>query len=833
MSEDSAVLSGGSGSGDGQSKVVDSVPQSLPAKPLWERLTDPFNNVWLGIWLLFLIFLYMTIGSAGIVYPTAGNIFDQRNWVHFWPREWSWIEKTELGFFNWWPFTLLMGLFAFNLTIVTMRRIAFKWINAGVITIHFGILVLCAGSLYYFATKVEGDAVVHRRMALIETPDGRRGTLLISPDAQTRVGQYIFRVSDTNPSWPLRTEGHEGESAYSAFINVTGPGQSFTRQLLDGYPQFTEDIVPGQGRAIKLVGKSLIDEDLSITLDYAPTTWFSVQHTAAVFVRAKGAEFWHERPIDDLPRHNEYIASREWVWPFNLNDKFPLKLLNREARTRSDDPFQNVNVRVTGYLPYARMSGMNVHGGVLNPYARLRLGFEDGGRMTEDRSQVYELYAFDPMRNTASEGRLQFVWVNSANELNAFASPVEEGRLVVNIPGQDHQQEVRLLELAPRGTDRKPAVKLGQTGFSIRIDSVLDDFSIPTGQGQTKNVSVAIVEITKPDGTTLRRFATDQPAMAKDVLDDHGMSDPDPSVEVLYKPGHDLRLTLASGPGDIGTHLYLAIGGEVLHSELQIGRPTVIGGSMRAELIDIIADARYEERPYIVPRKERERLQSAQQTYAMMRVEVSTQGWAESHWLPFHRHAFENQQYTLRFQYQPTTIRLPTGDMIELMFARQQMPLPAAVTLKSFHFDTHEGGLIGMNSNIENYYSDLMFYDGETGQWIDEQQIRVNDPGDHNGFRFFQSSWDPPVASAGHAGMNYTGLGISNRNYSVHIQLLGCCIAVTGMLYAFLVKPIIRRRNLERLPSSHAGSALGDRSAMGPELGQIYERTEDEAVVVR
>lgn len=825
MSEDSTAMSGNNGHRNDSTSTGVPTPDVGRPKTLWEQMTDPFNSVWLGIWLLFLIFLYMTIGSAGIIYPTDWNIIDTNNWVHIWPRELPWIEKTELGFFNWWPFTLLIALFALNLTIVTMRRIAFKWINAGVITIHFGILVLCAGSLYYFTTKVEGEAIVHRRQALIETPDGQRGTLIISPEARARIGSYMFQVSDTNPDWPLRSEGFEGKSAYAAFINVTTPERTFTRQLLDGYPQFTEDIIPGQGRAKKVMGQTLVDDGLKINLDYAPTTWFSVQQTAAVFVRPLGGNFWHERPIDDLPRYNEYIASRDWVWSQNLPEDFPLRLIDQEARTRQDDPFQDVKIRVTGYLPYAQPKGMYVHSGTLNPYAKLRLGFADPSATSDDRSQTYELYAFDPRRNTASEGRLHFVWVNSKQELNALSAPVEQGSVTVRIPNKDVEQVVLMSELAPLGSNEKPSVSIGDTGYAVRLDSVLDNFAIPSGPRQGESLSVAIVEITKPDGTLLRRFATDQIAMAKDVSDDHGMSDPDPAVEVVYQPGTDLRLTLASGPGDIGTHLFLAVGGEVIHNQLQIGQPVTMGGSLQATLLDVMADAQYEERPMIVPHRLRDSSAKAQQTYAMIRVELTTKdGWSDAVWLPYHSHAFENSQYAFRYRYSPTVVPLPGGRRLEMMYSRQQLPLPAAVALKDFHLDTHEGGLIGMNANVANYYSDLVFYDGDKQEWTDEQLIRVNGPGKHDDFLFFQATWDPPAPNIGHAGMNYTGLGVSNRNYSVHIQLIGCCIAVAGMLYAFLVKPIIRRRTLEAALNTHGASARdaamrrGVRSGAGAEV---------------
>jgi len=57
------------------------------------------------------------------------------------------------------------------------------------------------------------------------------------------------------------------------------------------------------------------------------------------------------------------------------------------------------------------------------------------------------------------------------------------------------------------------------------------------------------------------------------------------------------------------------------------------------------------------------------------------------------------------------------------------------------------------------------------------------------------------------AGLNYTVLGVGNRN-GVYTQLLGCVIAVAGMIYAFYVKPVIKRRRQEEVL---AGLPRGDR----------------------
>ncbi len=112
------------------------------------------------------------------------------------------------------------------------------------------------------------------------------------------------------------------------------------------------------------------------------------------------------------------------------------------------------------------------------------------------------------------------------------------------------------------------------------------------------------------------------------------------------------------------------------------------------------------------------------------------------------------------------------------------------MALDDFTLLTHQGGLIGTNSNVRNYVSQLRFAEA-SGGWSDPANMSLNEPATRDGWWFFQSTWDPPAR--GYAGMNYTGIGVGNRN-GVHIQLAGVIIAVTGMLFTFYVKPIIIRR---------------------------------------
>ncbi|MEY4827398.1 MAG: hypothetical protein RLZZ288_949, partial [Planctomycetota bacterium] len=172
----------------------------MPSRAL-QRISDLFSNVRFGIWLLVALFVYMTVGSAGIVYPTHPNLLHPDAWTHAQMRQWRPFELTEFEWFHWWPFDLLLALIAANMAWTTLRRIPLRVVNLGVWMIHVGILTLIAGSVWYFGTKVEGDAPVARREVVMQVTadDGSKGTarLLASPGGTTSfaAGREAWRVS--------------------------------------------------------------------------------------------------------------------------------------------------------------------------------------------------------------------------------------------------------------------------------------------------------------------------------------------------------------------------------------------------------------------------------------------------------------------------------------------------------------------------------------------------------------------------------------------------------------------------------------------------------------
>jgi hypothetical protein len=77
-------------------------------------------------------------------------------------RRLPWLEMTTLAFYAWWPMQLLLGLLVVNLIWATIRRVEWTLPNAGVLTVHAGIVVVALGSMVYGRYKIEGDALLKR-----------------------------------------------------------------------------------------------------------------------------------------------------------------------------------------------------------------------------------------------------------------------------------------------------------------------------------------------------------------------------------------------------------------------------------------------------------------------------------------------------------------------------------------------------------------------------------------------------------------------------------------------------------------------------------------------
>jgi hypothetical protein len=755
-------------------------------------LLNVLSSVWLGIGLVALIFVYCTIGSA---IPQI--------------RKHPFFEMTEFEWFHWWPFNAMMILFCINMLVVTIRRIPLRPINAGVWMIHSGIIVLTLGSFYYFSTKIEGDTPVFRRQVLIEHPSlSSPASLIVSPGNQTSVtigpDLWRFSIQNTNTEWPILSDEHAGKKAYAVNVAVTPPqGESFVRQLLGGYPQYTEDILPGKGRAINNIGRKLVNENLNLSLEYKPQTYFHVMQSWALYVRRLGDTEWTERPIRGLPRYNDHVGSRDLVFH---DPHFPIATRALDVTVPpapGGDALSTASVHITGYLRYARMERRWREGAQLNPVLKLSL-HSDHAAPTE-----YELIAFDATRNTAAEGNVQLIWLNDRTKLNDLPGGAS-ATLHLAVPEKDIAMDIPLTQetvVGPEGA----FIPIEGTGFSYRIMNVHDHLALP---GRSETVSIVMVDVKTPEGERFTRMVADRPEMTRDMRDGdpHMARSPeeaDGRLVLRYSPA-SAPIVFAGYPG--GLH-FIFNGPEGRRAERSVKAGDAFeimpGTSLRVD--GFWPNAVPDVKPFIVPPPSRVR--DAGETFAMIRLEVDTGRGVESRWVQFNQYALPNSQYAYRgrFAYLPEVFRLSDGSVVEVLFSRERHPLPNPVALHEFELDTHIGGYAGTVSTIRNYHSRLRFL--ANGQWTDPVTIAVNNPTENGGFWYFQSMWDKPPNENPAGGMNYTGLGVGNRN-GVYVQLAGCCLSVVGMFFAFYVKPMMKRRRAEHARARLTGEVWSDERIM-------------------
>lgn len=847
-------------------------PHAIRRGPL-HALYNLFSNVWLGVILLTLLFIYSSIGSA---YPPF--------------RQLRIFEMTEFEWFHYWPFNTLIAMICLNIIVTTLRRIRFKPVNYGVWMIHSGILILCASSVWYFGTKVEGEAIVPRRNVTLSLPGVDPVTFVARPgnvaSIESDSARYFVQVASIDPSWELLSGDDKGKKTYAVTLNIQratadsdeianadptnkfGQTFSFMRQIIAGFPQYTEDILRTddhtqpmkRAKKVNADGNPLVDETFAASLDYSPESYFYLVSSAALYLRevapdGKPMTDWIERPISKIPRYHDYISDRASIWPASDDPNppmFPLNIKVSENDKNSNDPLAG-NVVITDFLRYAMMDTRRMPGGEkLDPAVSVELSAADG------RSAIYEMVALDTRRSMVENGRLLFMWAETTEELNALRN-APGPRLAVRFPDTDIETTIDITASLDRQPDA-PFVPIAGSGFSVRAERMENNLLLQDGT----TFSIAVLQVRRPDGTEIRRVVHADPAQPnvdfplEQVVTGHEQPLPlDETVAMTYLPSpRPALVTIVAGPEEDALHVVHSPDSTATVVEsIKEGDLITIDANLSMKVIRYAARTRTETRPAIIPNRRRDR--NVGEQFSMIRATVPVQSKGASNvvqsvWLPFHLFPFENDKLVLRrFRYEPKRVviddkgTVDPGDdrTVEILFSRQRLPLPVPVVLDDFILTTHTGGYTS-DAAIRNWTSVVRFASvsennsksAADARWAEPLSVSVNEPVERDGFWFFQSRWDPPDPpigpnDSGSAGFNHTVLGVGNRK-GVNVMLAGCCVAVLGMIYAFYIKPHIKRRQLllaHSMAEAHAATLAqtnGELALNPDDVGQTLEPAE-------
>jgi hypothetical protein len=785
------------------------------------RLLDLVGSIWFGVVLLVLIFIYSSIGSAAPPIRQGA----MADWTGL---EFLRFDKSEMEWFSWWPFTLMVGLFCLSLVTVTVRRIPLTIVNAGVWMIHTGIIILAVSSVIYFGRKVEGTTPIFQSVAKILAPGmSEPQSLVVRPEASTVVGAgdrvYRISVAQIMPNYEILDEKNRGKKTQQIWFNVEPlGGQSFIRTMLVGYPEYTEDVIQGANgpqRAKNINnGDPLLDKELQIALDYDVARYFYHAHappvraTGAIYARFSPEEPWVQLRYTGLPHYYEHIAHMNDLWPVSgVRPKVQASLdLRPEEFVEAGEPasaaaVRQLDIRITDYLPYASLEQRWVAGhehDPLNPYVSVRLGTRGGG------SETRELLAADPQKRRARLADFldaEFVWAESAERREVLARKPEP-RFVVKVAEQGVEKTFRLDELLGKG-----AISVEGTDYTLELDTLIPGGDMLPGIDQ-----IAAFEIVRGETRITRYVVAGENGRSLD-LDENRRPTPelrDTGIQITFLEPSPQRLLLIGGPESASVLGVLTTSnGQYQRFELPAGQTVDVAPMVQLTVETVLARARSEVRPAIVPRSQRQSMQSVGKVASLVRVEIDDGKAITSTWLPFTQYAFESNQWAQpgRFGWIPRQVRLADGRSLSLMYAPWRDPLPQPIALDRFVLETHTGG-----DRPADYISYVRFQQAD-GEWGPLVTVKSNNPAQSGDLWFFQAQWDPGVEA-------HTVLGVGNR-HGVHAMLFGTCVSIAGMIYAFYFKPVIIRRRKQ------AALAAAEARGVRPGAGSRDVRADAEAEV--
>lgn len=741
-----------------------------------------FSSIWLGVSLLFLILLYASIMSA---LPQARGA----------------VEMTEMEAFDHWIFGTLIALFCIALTTATIIRIRLNAINAGVLTVHTGLLLLTGGSWWYFGGKIEGDLHLRTpRVQILSTGMGGERVLDEMPAIKGQTwsqfapmlgGEIRLAVMDAKPEG-LESAGHV---TVGAVIDGAQP------RMLELDPDATATAALNDKVSVRL--KTFPPERKFYNKERAALFYRKVNGVAAgappaadvatASAAAPGRHDWEMVEIRGLPIFRERYLGKETLRdtegrPVPSKRTSPvLKVAGVPIPTgwfehwrmpiELDTPGLPFDVKITGFVPYlARVEPALSDGGTQeNPAIRLRLA---AGRESLERS----LFANSPARSMLdTQTPIEFRWIQSEAERDALLRPLAgPHELYIEVKDPPVTQTLAISE--------GQVIKVEGTPYELTVQSVSPSWPMMTPGYEGAGSPMASVDVTNGEKSYNRTVIQRFPELSQDI-DEQGTRhrEPyDPNLVLRYRTAANGWALVTAGPDLPPVLGIFDPDGAVRREALRVLEPksiTLAGARLSFEIAALVRRAREDIVPVIEP-LERRRPNLLPRSVSAVRFEFSGRGehqdWSESRWCLFSFYP------NMPDEIEPIFVQLPgESEKYELVYSRLEHDLGGQLGPGRLIVSWFPG-----QRGVESWRSEYLVQMDGSDQ-ITHGSVYTNQTDVVGQWTLFQSTAD------GRDHWKWTGLGVGNRK-GIWPMVLGCCFITIGCLYAFYVKPVLLRRRSER-----------------------------------
>ena len=760
--------------------------------PLAGWLQNPvvrlFASIRFGVTMMFLILAYACVASAL-------------------PQVRGALEMTEMEIFRHWVFFGLIVLFGISIFTATLTRIAFTRINAGVLTVHTGLMLMVVGSIVYFSTKIEGDA-------LLVSP--KIQVISIAGSQQRVIAEVL---AEKGQSWETFMPAFGGQ----AKVEVTDVSLN-SEGLVTGAK--VDAVFQGEQRELSLDQGSagvLADGRLVVQLESAqPVGTFFDNETAALYVRKEsedrptvmpipGLPFFRERYLDEgyvlkdtdgravpTKRTSPYLEVGSAKIPTNLFEhwRMPIDL------DASSLPF---DVRVTGYVPYISRfdsRAMESPDGPLNPAAEIRLAVAEA-------SIKEPLFALSPAKSMMSRGiPVEFRWAESEAEQQEFLRPLASTHeLYIEVKNPPVTQTLPIIA--------GQTIKIDGTPYELTIKDLQPNWPLMTPGFEGASSPMASVDVTNGEKSYNRTVIQRYPSLSQDIDEKgvrHREGPYDPNLVLKYRTSESGWVTIVDGPNlSPKVAVYDATGAATV-SEVEIGKPlnvTIMSTPVALTVASLYQRATSVEMPIIEPLEKR-RPNLAARAASAVRLKFTPReekGEPITRWCVFSQYPHADAR--------PIQVRVPgIAEEYEVTFTRLPRDLGAMLIPGKLSVTFFPG-----RQNVESWRSDF-WVKTEDGSRPQPAAVYTNQTCGAGGWTLFQSG-----AAGDH--WSYTILGVGNRN-GIWTMVIGCTLITLGCLYAFYVKPVLIRRRMRKGVSPSLDRDGGAGSSSGDSGNGRHKRLEDE-----